>query len=744
MFHLIFGTRRRIGVAIFSIFILEIFAQQPTLLFSPTSTVNGSSYSEVKNPVALPVCDPSVNTNDTGNSFFNIPALNRIWGGAYTHLKRGLPNCKIMAQGTGNVWIAGNGSNIVRVQWWCHSNAQYDCLDPDCSWYALDTSTISARVVILIGGVPNGTPVTVSYLWKHFSSIANRPEINEDNAEIQNASLNLFGREGFGNQLNLSGATRYAQRRTGNDSIQTINMTAGDSLVINVSALTLASIYPPAQTVDNEREDDAFADFFGYVEIEVTIPGNPVTIGSSCPVAALLYSVDIGGDTELSDPIPDGNELLDPGDLYAWGGASPIPFFDDSTIFGFDPAPDINNPAGTCNPSPFQPWQSILNFDIDGADRIDYDLYANLLNFGPGNPSIAPYTTDCIYSPAYLLLSYDEDRGVHYNNDIWCDIPSAIGLNFQADSVFVKGTPFNNDEILYSNLINIPGTGKYIGSAGSYRDEQGVSTLLAPSPVTLFPPDRNDDVDALDYIGNPAQCGIQYFSVDHEAHYIKNGDTLRAGIIYQNMGNGVVQPVIHPMLHLGLSNDIDIDAFEFAWLFDSLQQRLGLALVFSVSTTDPFSAIDYSGGLDPGALYASFLNGSYFEMLPPVAPGNIDAITFGCEPFIGYGSTYTPPAIFTGMNEKEWNDIRLDIYPNPNTGHFNVEFLLKEKSTVSLSVFELNGKPVGLSNHYILPAGKRKISVSLNDISNGLYFVQLKISSENKFNSYSRKISVYR
>jgi len=738
------GFIKAIGsVIIFLFFITENYAQ-PTLNFSQTSTVNGSSFSEVQNPVANPNCDPPENIFDAGNSFFNIPALERIWGGAYTYIKRGLPNCKISAQGTGNVWMEGDGSSAARVQWWCHSNTQYDCYDPDCPWYAIDTSSVTATVVIKIGGVPNGTPVEVSYRWKHFSSIANRPEaVSEDNAEIQNASLNLFGIEGFGNQFNLSGPTRFAQKRTGNDSVQTMSMVAGDSLVIDVSAMTIAFIYPPPYTPQNPREDDASADFFGYVEIEVDTPGSSTSSFSSCPNPELLYSVDIGSDVEFSDPTPNVNEVLDPGDLYVMGGAAPVPFFDDTTIFGFDPNPSLGNPAGTCFPGPLQQWQGVLNFDLDGADRMDYNLFNNNSNYGAGKPSIAPYQTDCIYSPSYMMLSYDEDRGINFSSALLCDVPSAVGLTpNEADSVFVKGTASGNDEVMYANLTNISGTPTYYGTAGPYLDEQGVSPLLSPSPLAQSPPDMNDDVDALDYVFDPAQCSIQYFSVDHEAYYIHNNDTLRPGFIYQVSNNNTVQKVIDPVLHLGLLNDVDIDAFEFSWLYDSTQQRNGLALVFSVSSSDPFSPFDYTGGLDPGALYASFLNGVSFEMLPAALPGNIDAVTFGCEPFYGYGATYVPPVLFVGMNETEQNNFDLNLYPNPNKGSFNMEFSLKETSVVNAIVIDMNGKTVWANTNLSFPAGSRKITVPLTEVSNGLYFVELQISSGDKVNTLRRKISV--
>jgi hypothetical protein len=739
------GFLKAIGTLFFLFVIIsEVNSQARLDLVSGKSFINSFSFSEVQSPVTDPPCPPPENISSNGIPFTPGFVPNKIWGGAHTLIKRGLPNCKVSASGTGNVSIEGAGSNSVKVQWWCHSIGQYDCYDPDCAWFATDTSSVNATVQLQIAGVTPGVPVSVTYYWVHFSSAACRSEaVAEDYAEIQNASLNLFGQMGFGAGMNLLvNNLKFAQLRTG-DTTVTYTAFNGDTLNIDVTALTTAHIEPPAYLPPLEREDDASADFFGYVVIVVNASGSPVvTIPSQqCPNAATFFSVDIGSDRELSDPTTDGNEVLDPGDLYPAFTMMPVPFFNDSLIFGFDPNPSIGNPAGTCNPVPAA--HEVINFDLDGADRIDYDLFSNILNYGPGKPSIAAFNSNCIYPPDYMLISYDEDRGIHFSSAIFCDVPSAIGLTTSTDSTFVKGTFNTNDEILAGTLSNVPGTPFYYGSVAPYLDEQSFSALLAPSPVNLYPPNANDDVDALDRIEDVALCDYQYFSVDHEAHYIHGVDTLRPGFIYQYTGNGTIEDVVHPLLHLGLPNEIDIDAFEFAFLYDSTQQRNGLALVFSVSAADPFG-FDYSGGLDPGALYASFLDGTYFEMLPPPITGNIDAITFFCGPVSGYGATYVPPVVIVGLNEEESNDFNVQLYPNPNAGSFNIDFSLKEKSEVNVSVIDVNGKLVWVNQFSNLSAGSRKITVPMNEVSNGLYFVEMQITSGNKVNTIRRKISVMR
>lgn len=715
-------------------------AQQPKLVLdTTTSSVSSYSHSEVQNPVLQGIdCDPPAEVIDNGRPFFTSKLSGNIWGGAHTLIKRGLPNCKVSSSGTGNILIKNNGSSSIYLQWWCHSIGQYDCYDPDCPWYARDTSSVDARVVIRIEGLPAGTPVTVGFDWKHFSSIANRPEaITEDNAEVNNTFLDLFGRAGFGSAMNMNGPIKFAQNATG-DSLKIFNAVAGDSLVIEVRGRTLAYIFPPPYTPLNPREDDASADFFGFVNIYVSAQGSPLPVPTvNCPDNNLHFSVDIGGDIELSDPKPDGNELLDPGDLYAQGATTPAPSFNDSVIFKTDPAPSVALPAGTCFPGPLQQWQHVLNFDLDGVDQIDFNFSVSHLNYGLMSASIPEYQTDCIFSPQYALISYDEDRGVNFSSAANCNVPSSFDL---MDTVLLKGTTSDKDEVIYVSLSNQPGSVKYTGTAFPYTDEAGLAPVLSPSPKNSSDIGVNDDVDALDYISNTA-CNILYFSVDHEAHYIHNGDTLRPGIIYQLISYGTIQPVIHPILHLGLSSDrVDIDAFEFAWLYDSAQARNGLALVFSVSANDPFDATDYTGGLDPGALYASFLDGTYFEMTPLIKPGNIDGLTFICKPQTPPGSVFIKPVI-TGY-ESPQQDFTFNLFPNPNKGGFNLEFMLNEKSRIQVNIIDISGRIVWCNTPVEMNRGTQQIQITDLQLGSGLYLAELKMLTGEKQNVLRKKFAV--
>ena len=51
--------------------------------------------------------------------------------------------------------------------------------------------------------------------------------------------------------------------------------------------------------------------------------GSPA-LGQAAELYHFEFSVDIGSDSELSDPQVDGNEGFDPGDVYLWQSA-PVP-----------------------------------------------------------------------------------------------------------------------------------------------------------------------------------------------------------------------------------------------------------------------------------------------------------------------------------------------------------------------------------------------------------------------------------
>lgn len=358
------------------------------------------------------------------------------------------------------------------------------------------------------------------------------------------------------------------------------------------------------------------------------------------PAYVWEFSLDIGSDKELSDPVSNFDGGFDPGDVYASTAGPVCPpfvpggadgFKDDAFIFGGDPfpaPPDAAVPPATRVPvgNNCPPTQCYFNyFDLDGHDQIDFDLRQYIPQDGLQNPiqqSALP-PSQCIYRPTFLAVSYDDDMPAGWPaGDVPTLAPSLTGYRY--------GQTANRDEIVGITLAGAvaPFT---VANVYPISDEQSLHPDLAPNPDNLEADD--DDVDSLDIVaaigppgtlGGGASCPYWYFGADQEA---VSPMGLDSGSIYLAVG-GVPALVVDDVNHLGIPEMTDMDDFEFAWLV-----RMGpdgpvtvLAVVFTVDNDDPLTAPDESGGLDPRMIYASYMTGSSFPILPVGSPGLFDDI----------------------------------------------------------------------------------------------------------------------
>lgn len=354
-----------------------------------------------------------------------------------------------------------------------------------------------------------------------------------------------------------------------------------------------------------------------------TLAGQP----GDCPPFDFLFSLDIGSDTELSDPFMDGDEFFDPGDAYVGGillGGPANGFIDDALFFGIDPPPV---PGGFGTAAPTCTGASIPNiipeyFDLDGIDIIDQQI-----DLPPDTPLQTPYPyqgSPCFFPAENLRLSFDDDVAAHYA-DPGCPVPVASPSPFTG-SIF--GTTGGMDEVVsvaVSTLVPTP-----VGPIMPLFDERLVSPSMAPNPDNGEQDD--DDVDALDFVMAPIDqltlCPFVYWSPDHEA----TGPGLDPGDIYLSMlfGPPGAIPAIDDVAHLGIPDSTDVDAFEFV-AAESVDGIPGLfvALIFSVDDDDPLTPGDESGGLDPSVIYISYFTGFSVPFTPPLGE-DVDAITNYC------------------------------------------------------------------------------------------------------------------
>jgi hypothetical protein len=537
----------------------------------------------------------------------------------------------------GYLALTGLGSDYVEILYGISGYAQAG----NDNWYKCRvTDTLEFELRLAIDGGPPGFPVIVDYEWDHFGGIGGAHEGASEDCVFTRASLNvdadgnvLMNRFNFGSGV---GGIFGWNKRINQPGV--FNRFIGDTLVITgrfeIDVNTNVPSPFPAQTLDDQS-----ATQWGQIRISmgtpiISTPPDGLTAG-----AWLEFSVDIGGDCEMSDPTPDGNEVFDPGDSYVWQGP-PLPIggadgiTNDEILFGPDlppvapdgPPPLTGAPVGS---GLFYPDVAPLYFDLDGEDYLNFNL--NDLGYGPGDPPIGRFNTPCIFETNNLFVSFDDDFP-----SLYTDPGGSAPLNSPSANLATHGQITSGDEVVGLSVFSalLPAT---VYFRYPYLTEEQLHISLAPDPLPFS--DLDDDADALEIRDN--QCDVWYFSVDHEAAF----GGLDPGVIYMKVGGGPgggFIGVIDPVLHLGLRAGVDIDAFEFVWIYDQASGGDALALLYSVDEDDSYTPVNESGGRNPALLYASYLNGTSFQFLDTPLEDDIDALTAWPTPL--YTNYMNPPS----------------------------------------------------------------------------------------------------
>ncbi len=609
----------------------EFCALMPTIVNVPGNAFNpnypGADFGIYRRAEAVSSVDKSCLPQDDGGEFHDCegecpcPTLSH-------------PS-EVLANGISRARITGNNSSSVGFDWvnivnaksnvipsdcclWgicefflpCPANCQMDCQVDGYAGSANNTLEVSFSLQVV---APSGSAV-VSFNTSTWLTEIDNPEAGtDDDATPLPFTLEVNGQP----------VTPYSS----------VSMNVLDGELIDVYLNTDVSTFiglPEDPNLSNPclMYDRAEAALNGAMSFQISgapiavvpppVESEPCGIGCTFP----LFSLDIGSDMELSDPLPAGDEYFDPGDMYADFGWPTPPiggedgFLDDANIFaGFDrfpDAPDPVNPPATAAPvGQFSSVPDIAKefFDLDGSDNLSFALSGR--SYGPGLPSIQQPYDVCLPEPKFLMLSYDDDKATHYISNTVLSVPSEESSPLNN----TYGRTGQNDEIVGWNVYLSPfGVPATVGHEYGLTDEEWLHSFLAPNPDLISEQD-DDDVDALDFINPDGGCELWYISVDHEATGIdpNSGTAMVPGIIYEVTPGGPI-PVVDPVFHLGipLGDMVDIDAFEFVWLWDPAQTRNGVALLFSVDEDDPFTVtLDESGGLDPTVIYYSFLDGNF-------------------------------------------------------------------------------------------------------------------------------------
>ena len=540
--------------------------------------------------------------------------------------------CPLRANSFGVVFVDNADPRTVVVDYRVYAGTHVNCVDcPDYLGFA-EVKPLLADLSLQVNGGPPG-PIPLYFDWEARSSAFSESEGGADDlAGVTGTRLDLDGAP-----LYLPGALDLPPAPTINTAASalgggTVNVLDATPFAVALAGETVAEIIPPPFSLAVDRS-------FGWHSGRLVLSIDPIPPGGpggalACSPADLFFSVDIAGDAELSDPSPDGNEWLDPGDLYRWFGpafGAPANGADDDAILlgtGADPAPTPFGPAApACAGVPVAPADF---FDLDGADRLSFALDRFVDSDAPLDARLTRNQlgdTPCAHPAIDIQISYDDDLPAPYFGSAAggpCDVPvlSPSPLGFRT-----YGTSIGFDEL--TALVVLPtGFPATLGFSTPLIDEETLHGSLAPNPVP-FDDSRDDDTDALDALPRTSDpdadpCPFRYFSADHEATF-----GLDPGDVYRTIPGGIVR-VIDNTTHLGLPPGSDVDAFEFAWVSEPAIGAEAFGMLFSVDDDDPATAADESGGLDPTAVYISFLDGTSTVYVEPLGE-DVDAIAVYCR-----------------------------------------------------------------------------------------------------------------
>jgi len=566
------------------------------------------------------------------------------------------------------VRIKGDSLMLMEIDWQNYSKVSCNV---ESGYLANANNILNFSIILFIspgGGYSIGDSIKVYYNYEICSSGLTKHEAGNEDQISSNNSFKIKGIEqagpwfSFNNPPGLSGWNLK-------EISDAFYVKVGDIFKIQVSSNMSDFIATPPKVWWPWQQDRSSAHFWGKLQLGI----NPIIVNPLPVASKMLLSLDIGSDTERSDPFADGDEVFDPGDAYIFRGPLLPPtgangIIDDKSFFIIDPWPIPTDPATAAPCGAGLLLEPSSYFDLDGMDNIQ----TSLLNcaYGPGNSSITQNNDSLVYIACNFMISYDDDESTNYTES-----NGAVPVNsFSPFMMDTLGQTKDADEVIAVDFdaFNIPSPGF---SLDSLYDEEDVHISMGPNPDNIAEDD--DDVDALDYFWDENLSGIYYFSPDHEAtsSHPLTGLPLNGGSIYEvDPNTNEIIEVVNCVVHLGIIENTDIDAFEFGWVWDNDAGRLGLALLFSVDDDDLLTPNDESGGLDPAMIYYSFLNGISYEFSVCPLDDDIDAIALCDHSFNGWVNlTCSMP---TNLSASNITDIsaQLDWTPGGSETSWNIEY----------------------------------------------------------------------
>jgi hypothetical protein len=203
-------------------------------------------------------------------------------------------------------------------------------------------------------------------------------------------------------------------------------------------------------------------------------------------------------------------------------------------------------------------------------------------------------------------------------------------------------------------------------------------------------------------------------------------------IRFQNTGNDWAYQVI---VKDTLSEQLDWSTFEMLnasdiYILEVKDKRFVTWYMYGIYLPD--STLD-----EPGS--HGFIS---FRIKPKAGLTNSDVITNRASILFDFNEAIVTNTATTRILEERITLVKnkeiksIKLYPSPTHDRFMMEFELKQKQNITLSVLNVSGQLI-YCRPVSLESGKHSIPVDISGFSNGIYFIQLNTDSQN---IYSGKV----
>ena len=365
--------------------------------------------------------------------------------------------------------------------------------------------------------------------------------------------------------------------------------------------------------------------------------------------------------------------------------------------------------------------------DFGNSDTIKFALHPNQIIKDLKVALVNTFVTRLGRTATYEITCFNE--GTHPTDGI-------VKLVLDNRLGFVSATPTissQNGDTLIWNVTNLP--------ANQFR--KASITVNVPIPPitdigdtlqsivfvnpTIFDSTPNDNQAILNDIiigAYDPNDKISTTGEDMSTYQIQNGDYITYIIRFQNVGNDTAFRVV---------------------VLDTLDANLDWSTLQPVNTSHPFSMQVINGNIVQFTFNNLLLPDSSinednshgfiaYKIKPKSSLGagavikNTAHIYFDFNKPIATGTVQTRVSLILSAKNNKKSDSKISVYPNPNNGIFNLDFIANYTSPLTIELYDVTGK-ICYQNQ-LQHQQKSIVQINTENLASGLYSVVLKTNQE--------------